>query len=84
MIVRDATLADAPAIGRVHVAAWRSAYAGVTGDSFLASLDSAERAAAFTRWLSEGARVLVALEAGVLCGFAWHGAERADAPGRAV
>lgn len=41
MTCRDATLDDASAIGRIHVAAWRAAYAGEMPAAFLAGLDPA-------------------------------------------
>ncbi len=52
-LVRRATLADAPAIGRVHIASWRVTYASL-GEEFLASLDVDERIALWTRVLGEG------------------------------
>lgn len=39
MRVRAALPADGPAIGEVHVGAWRAAYAGLMPQSFLDSLD---------------------------------------------
>lgn len=38
-VVRDAVLADAEAIGRIHVRCWRHAYAGLVPDALLASRD---------------------------------------------
>lgn len=46
--VRRARADDAPGIAAVHVAAWRSAYAGILDDAYLAHL-SEERLAAFYR-----------------------------------
>lgn len=81
--VRDAAPPDVAAIGRVHVAAWRAAYAGTMGAPFLASLDAGESAAAWAKRLDQKAQVLVALADGALVGFACYGAARDDdvAPG---
>jgi ribosomal protein S18 acetylase RimI-like enzyme len=84
VLVRDAVLADAPAMGLLHVAAWRAAYAGSMGAAFLASLDPLEREARWRGLISGGAHVLVALESGVVRGFACYGAERDDAPAPGV
>ena len=78
--VRDATLEDASAIGRLHVAAWQAAYAGIMGSAFLAGLDSREREALWRERIAAGAHVLVAIERGAVRGFACYGAERPDAP----
>jgi len=44
VVVRDAVFADAPAIGRVHVAAWAGAYAGLMPAAYLAALDEQQQA----------------------------------------
>jgi len=44
--IRRARPADAPAIGEIHAAVWRSAYAGILPDGYLAAL-SAPRLAGF-------------------------------------
>ncbi len=76
--VRDATLADTPAMGQLHVEAWRAAYAGIMGAEFLASLDPLEREDLWRGLISGGTRVLVALEGRRVRGFACYGAERDD------
>lgn len=43
--IRRARLADAAAIGDVHVAAWHSAYPGILPESYLAGLSSVRQAA---------------------------------------
>ena len=43
--LRAARPSDAPAIGAVHVAAWRSAYPGILPDDYLARLSVARQAA---------------------------------------
>jgi ribosomal protein S18 acetylase RimI-like enzyme len=40
--VRPATVDDAPALGAVHVAAWRATYRGIFPDDVLAGLSAAE------------------------------------------
>jgi hypothetical protein len=43
--VRRATLADAPAMGRVHVRAWQAAYRGQMPDAYLDGLRPEDREA---------------------------------------
>ena len=45
--IRRAEIADAASIGRVNVAAWRAAYAGIVPDEYLANMDPRQRA---ERW----------------------------------
>jgi hypothetical protein len=47
--VRRARADDAPGIAAVHVAAWRSAYAGILDDDYLAGLSEARLAAFYAR-----------------------------------
>ncbi|MBN2152642.1 MAG: GNAT family N-acetyltransferase [Candidatus Lokiarchaeota archaeon] len=44
VVVREAVVADAEGIARVHVDTWRSAYAGLVPTGFLASLSYEEKA----------------------------------------
>ncbi len=84
LVIRDATIEDAEALGRVHVAAWRAAYRGMMPDAFLDSLDAKARA---TRWReilstsAEDRRRLVAIEGEELVGFAGIGPARAGESG---
>jgi ribosomal protein S18 acetylase RimI-like enzyme len=78
--VRAATLDDTPAMGELHVAAWRAAYAGVMSAEFLAGLDPREREQMWRKVISSGAGVLVVLDGELVRGFACYGAERDDAP----
>lgn len=83
MDVRPAEVADAAAIARVHVESWRSTYAGLLPDDFLASLDQAGYDERWRRVLEGGAsRVYVATNGGGdVVGFASAGRERAGESG---
>jgi GNAT superfamily N-acetyltransferase len=74
-------VADAPAIGEVHVASWRAAYAGLLPGGFLARLSAEARAASWARRIGDPGipgRVLVVEDGGV-AGFAAFGPGPADA-----
>lgn len=70
--VRDARVADAPALARVQAASWRCAYDGIADAALLASLTSADAISAWAeRWREAIAnppttrhRVLAAVSAG--------------------
>ncbi len=67
-------MADAPAIGEVHVRSWQAAYAGLIPADFLARLSAGSRAASWARRIEEGAgQVLVVEENGAVAGFAAFG-----------
>jgi GNAT superfamily N-acetyltransferase len=74
--VRPAAVADAPAMGRVHVRAWQAAYRGHMPDDYLDGLRPEDRAAYWERALGRhdlrGA-ILVAERAGEVIGFATVG-----------
>ncbi|HYZ56827.1 MAG TPA: GNAT family N-acetyltransferase [Streptosporangiaceae bacterium] len=79
--VRPATLADADAIGLVHVRSWQSAYRGKIPQDYLDGLDPALRSQVWRRALEQGdpARggVLVSVvEGGGITGFASFGPSR--------
>ncbi|NVD45772.1 GNAT family N-acetyltransferase [Qipengyuania atrilutea] len=73
MILREASLADAPAIAALHTANWRQSYAGILPDDYLASEIEADRKAVWQERLSKteaGRRTTVAEdEGGKLAGF---------------
>jgi len=90
--IRRARPGDAAGIGAVHVAAWRSAYAGMLPDSYLANLSVVRHAAQYSRGIadrSDGHAIFVAVasgadappgrEAGVVIGFASGGRSRRPA-----
>src|SRR4051794_10922273 len=52
-LIRPATVADAPALGRVHVTSWRQTYAGIVPAAFLAGLSPENRAATWAHRLGD-------------------------------
>jgi GNAT superfamily N-acetyltransferase len=58
--VRPARPADAVAIGAVHVAVWRSVYAGILPDAYLARLSVSRHAAHYGAGMRAGAGTFVA------------------------
>jgi GNAT superfamily N-acetyltransferase len=82
-LVRVAVLADAPALGRVHVRAWQEAYRGVMSDAYLDGLSEPERAGLWAGTLAApppGTQLWVAERGGQLLGFAGGGPARGDQP----
>jgi len=63
--LRKARVADAIAIGAVHVAAWRSTYPGILPDKFLAKLSVSRQAAYYEAAIRGGTGVTVATASGV-------------------
>jgi ribosomal protein S18 acetylase RimI-like enzyme len=81
-MIRPATLEDATAIARVHVASWQSTYRGMLPDEFLASLSEAGYAERWKRVIGDGSsKVYVAEDGGEVVGFASGGRERAGETG---
>lgn len=76
MTVRRARPDDAAAIGSVHVAAWRSAYAGILPDGYLARLSSVRQAWQYNADIRAGGGVFVATGGGSVVGFATAGRAR--------
>ncbi len=80
--IRRATLADAPRLAAVHVAAWRESYAGLVPDAMLSSLSVEGRTAMWGNILREARAsastvVYVAEHDEELVGFGSCGAQRA-------
>ena len=71
--IRAATAEDAAAIAHVHVESWRSTYAGIVPDAYLAGLDETLRVKLWQEWLSGDTVVLVAERKGEVVGFAHAG-----------
>ncbi len=67
--IRRASIADAAAIGAVHVAAWRSAYPGLLPDQYLARLSVTRQSAFYERAIRLGAGVQVATKSNRVVGF---------------
>lgn len=86
--IRPAVCSDAPAIARVHVAAWQTTYQGLLPTDFLAGLSAAERTTRWARRLCQGGLpgwVLVAETApGEVVGFVAGGPPQDDHPLRRV
>ena len=59
MPLRLATVADAPALARVHMAAWRAAYRGIMASDYLDAMDAERFASGWERNLETGARTTV-------------------------
>ncbi len=74
--VRRAVPRDAGAIGAVHVAGWRSAYAGILPDHSLTRLSAAQQAAQYDRDIRAGRAVFVAAEDDLVVGFTTVGRPR--------
>jgi ribosomal protein S18 acetylase RimI-like enzyme len=81
-MIRTATVGDAPAIARVHVASWLSTYRGLLPDDFLESLSETNYTGRWRRVISEGtSKVAVAQDGAEVVGFASGGRERAGEKG---
>ena len=77
--IRRADAADAQAIARVHVDSWRSTYAGIVPEEFLASLNLDDRAEMWRRMLAaEDGLMFVAEDEEGVFGFACGGKLRED------
>jgi hypothetical protein len=59
--IRRARAGEGRAIAAVHVASWRSTYAGILPDAYLAGLSLAQHAAAYEATIAAGIGVLVAV-----------------------
>lgn len=82
MEIRKASVEDAAAIASVHVASWRSTYAGIVPDAYLDSLDVGARTTAWSEQIAaQKAIFLVAQCDGEVCGFVCGGALREAIPG---
>lgn len=85
MIIRQANPADAPAIAKVRIDTWRTAYRGIVPEDFLSNMSYEESERSWNRHLSEAERekvwVYVAVDAaGKLVGFVSGGVGRDEDP----
>src|SRR5262245_64888108 len=82
--VRRAVVADAPAMGRVHVLSWQAAYQAQMPQDYLDGLDADQRAEHWRLALNrprEHAPLLVAVTGEELVGFTGFGPVRDGDPG---
>ncbi|HEX3347475.1 MAG TPA: GNAT family N-acetyltransferase [Acetobacteraceae bacterium] len=71
--IRRARPGDAAAIGAVHVAAWRSAYAGILPDSYLTRMSVSRQALHYDATIRAGVGVHVATASGLDLGAGGRG-----------
>jgi L-amino acid N-acyltransferase YncA len=74
--IRPATQEDASAIAQVHVESWRTTYAGIVPDAYLAGLDVTLRSKLWSERLQSGTLIFVAEWDGRVAGFADGGPNR--------
>src|SRR5262249_18702528 len=75
--VRQARIEDANSIARVHVESWKTTYAGIVPDAYLASLTPEPRAEMWREQLSSGTPLIfVSEDATGIFGFASGGKSR--------
>jgi ribosomal protein S18 acetylase RimI-like enzyme len=80
--VRTATHADAPAIARIHVETWRSAYRGLVSAAYLSALEVEPRVRRWEQTLQQDRDiVLVAEVAGTVVGWISFGPCRDEGDG---
>jgi GNAT superfamily N-acetyltransferase len=85
--IRRARPGDAAGIGVVHVGAWRSAYAGILPDAYLANLSIPRMAASYERAIADRRdchAVFVAVAGSEVVGFASGGRARRQGIGNAA
>ncbi|MFT4112359.1 GNAT family N-acetyltransferase [Silvibacterium sp.] len=74
--IRLADMRDAAAIAHVHVQSWLTTYKGLVPDSYLATLQEAERIPLWQKWLALDVDIFVADLDGAVVGFACGSAIR--------
>jgi GNAT superfamily N-acetyltransferase len=76
--VRTATPQDAAGVADVHVRAWQTAYRGLLPDEYLDGLRAADRISRYRFGVTEPDQptTIVAVDGGVICGFATTGPAR--------
>jgi L-amino acid N-acyltransferase YncA len=77
MLIREARVADAPHIARVHVDSWRTTYAGIVPDEFLTKMSYDNYEARWHGWMAqpggEEGFYVAELQSGRIVGFASGG-----------
>ena len=77
--IRKADAEDAPAIAHVHVESWKTTYAGIVSDVFLASLNKEDRALSWQEQiLARNIFIFVAEDENGIFGFAAGGKIREE------
>ena len=71
--IRQARTEDAKSIAFVHVESWRTTYAGIVPDDYLASLNPEQRAEMWRERFNAGTALIVAEDASGVFGFASAG-----------
>jgi GNAT superfamily N-acetyltransferase len=74
--IRTATEDDADAISHVHIQSWRTTYAGIVPEEYLATLNEADRVPLWRKWLASNIQVYLADLDGEVVGFISGGAIR--------
>jgi ribosomal protein S18 acetylase RimI-like enzyme len=77
--IARASLADCRAVAQIHVDAWRSAYAGIMSDEFLAALSVDQRESMWQQAVSRGSPVVLVAKVGErVTGWVAFGSSRDD------
>ena len=76
ILIRPAIEQDAVAISHVHVECWRTTYAGIVPEEYLATLNEAERVLQWREWLTRDIQTYIADLDGKIVGFISGGAIR--------
>ena len=76
ILIRPAIEQDAVAILHVHVECWRTTYAGIVPEEYLATLNEAERVLQWREWLTRDIQTYIADMDGKIVGFISGGAIR--------
>lgn len=77
--IRKAKIEDAGAVAHVHVESWKTTYAGIVSETFLASLNKDERTRSWQDWiLEDNTSIFVAEDEIGIFGFAAGGKIREE------
>ena len=76
VVIRKAEVEDAAGIAQVQVQSWRTTYAGIVPESFLAEMSEAEQTGRWRMLLTDDVVAMAAEREGRIVGFAIGGASR--------